>query len=102
MQDADLVIHEAYASHLVRRAIPIMRETGMQHDAEIAERTIAYHADTIDLAKQAEQAGVKHLALTHLTPYPDTAIKRRLFVKGMSEYYRGRLTVGTDGVVILV
>ena len=102
MQDADLVVHEAYASHLVRRAIPIMREAGMQHDAEIAERTIAYHADTIELAKQAEQAGVKHLALTHLTPYPDTAIKRHVFSKGMSEYYGGRLTVGTDGLVILV
>lgn len=70
MQDADLVVHEAYATHLVRRAIPVMREMGMNHDAEVAERTIAYHADTIALAKQAQQAGVKHLALTHLTPIP--------------------------------
>ncbi|WP_185976255.1 MBL fold metallo-hydrolase [Mycolicibacterium sp. 018/SC-01/001] len=102
MQDADLVVHEAYASHLVRRAIPIMREMGMQHDAEVAQRTIAYHADTIELAKQAAEAGVKHLALTHLTPYPDTAIKRHMFTAGMREYYGGTLTVGTDGLVIVV
>jgi len=29
MQDADLVVHEAYATHLVRRAIPAMRELGV-------------------------------------------------------------------------
>jgi ribonuclease Z len=102
MQRADLVVHEAYASHLVRRAIPVMREMGMNYDAEVAERTIAYHADTIALAKQAQQAGVKHLALTHLTPYPDSAIKRYLFIQGMNDHYLGELTVGEDGMVIAV
>ncbi|MBI3216696.1 MAG: MBL fold metallo-hydrolase [Mycobacterium sp.] len=102
MQDADLVVHEAYASHLVRRAIPIMREMGLNHDAEVAERTIAYHADTIALARQAEQAGVKHLVLTHLTPYPDGALKRHLFTQGMSDQYSGTVTVGRDGMVITV
>lgn len=102
MQDADLVVHEAYASHLVRRAIPIMREMGMTHDAEVAERTIAYHADTIALAEQAEQAGVKHLVLTHLTPYPESVIKRYLFTQGMSDHYSGTVTVGKDGMVITV
>ncbi|GAS93855.1 uncharacterized protein RMCC_0821 [Mycolicibacterium canariasense] len=102
MQNADLVVHEAYASHLVRRAIPIMREMGMDYDAEVAERTIAYHADTIALAKQAQQAGVKHVVLTHLTPYPDSAIKRYLFTHGMADYYSGTVTVGKDGMVIAV
>jgi len=35
MQDADLVVHEASATHLVRRSIPIMRELGMAHDAMV-------------------------------------------------------------------
>lgn len=102
MQDANLVVHEAYASHLVRRAIPVMREMGMNHDAEVAGRTIAYHADTIALAEQAEQAGVKHLVLTHLTPYPDGVLKRFLFTQGMSDHYSGTVTVGRDGMVITV
>lgn len=59
MQDADLVVHEAYAAHLVRRAIPVLRDRGMALEAEVAERTIGYHSDTIDLAIQAEQAHVK-------------------------------------------
>ena len=100
MQDADLVVHEAYATHLVRRSIPIMRKLGMTYDAMVAERTIAYHADTIALAKQAQQARVKHLALTHLTPYPNSFIERRMFTQGMADHYTGTLTVGEDGMVI--
>ncbi|AQA03292.1 hypothetical protein BVC93_13680 [Mycobacterium sp. MS1601] len=100
MQDADLVVHEAYATHLVRRSIPIMREMGNEYDAMVAERTIDYHADTIALAKQAEEAGVKHLALTHLTPYPNGFFARQLFTQGMSEYYSGEITLGEDGMVL--
>ena len=100
MQDADLVVHEAYATHLVRRSIPIMREMGNEYDAMVAERTIDYHADTIALAQQAEQAGVKHLALTHLTPYPNGFVARRLFTQGMGDHYSGEITVGEDGRVL--
>ncbi|MDG4667258.1 MBL fold metallo-hydrolase [Mycobacterium sp. 236(2023)] len=100
MQDADLVVHEAYASHMVRRAIPIMRGMGNEYDAMVAERTIDYHADTIALAQQAEDAGVEHLALTHLTPYPDGFVARRLFTQGMSDHYSGEITVGEDGMVL--
>lgn len=100
MQDADLVVHEAYASHLVRRAIPVMRDRGMTLEAEVAERTIDYHSDTVALAKQAEEAQVKHLVLTHLTPYPRNALSRYLFTRGMDEHYHGELTVGEDGMVL--
>lgn len=102
MQDADLVVHEAYAAHLVRRAIPAMRELGMTDDAEVAERTIVYHADTVELAKQAQQAGVRRLALTHLIPYPSGALQRYLFTRGMAEYFDGEITVGRDGMQLTV
>ncbi|GAA2412379.1 MBL fold metallo-hydrolase [Actinomadura vinacea] len=102
MQDADLVVHEAYATHLVRRAIPHMRDLGQSHNAEVAERTIPYHADTIALAKQARQARVKHLVLTHLTPYPSGIMARRLFTQGMTDHYKGELTLGSDGLRIVL
>lgn len=97
MKDADLVVHEAYATHMVRRAIPQMKALGMNAQAEIAERTIPYHADTIALARQAQQAGVKHLVLTHLTPFPDGMVARHMFVQGMDQSYHGKLTVARDG-----
>ena len=100
MKGADLVVHEAYATHMVRQAIPQMRAIGRDFEAEVIERTIPYHADTVALAKQAEQAGTKHLVLTHMIPYPDGFVARHLFVQGISEHYHGKLTVGEDGMLI--
>jgi ribonuclease Z len=102
MRNADLVVHEAYATHMVRRGIPIMRELGMDHDTQVAERTIPYHADTIALAEQAQAAGVRRLALTHLIPYPDGTVQRYLFTRGMSDHFSGEITVGEDGMVLEV
>lgn len=102
MRDADLVVHESYAAHMIRRAIPQMRALGMNFEAEVAARTIPYHADNLKLAEQAQQAGVKHLVLTHLIPYPDNFIIRRMYTEGMAERFHGELTVGEDGMVIVL
>ncbi len=102
MRGADLAVHESYAQHLVRRAIPQMKSLGMNFEAEVAERTIPYHADNVALAKQAQQAGVKHLLLTHLIPYPDSFVVRHLYLEEMANYYKGKLTVGQDGMEIIL
>lgn len=102
MRDADLAIHESYAAHMVRRAIPQMKKLGMDFEAEVATRTIPYHADNIALAKQADAAGVKHLLLTHLIPYPDSFIVRRMYTEGMGQHFKGKLTVAQDGMVVVV
>lgn len=102
MQGADLVIHESYATHMIRRAIPQMRALGMNFEAEVATRTIPYHADNLKLAEQAQQAGVKHLVLTHMIPWPDSMIVRHMYTEGMAERFHGELTVGEDGMVIVL
>lgn len=102
MQSADLVVHESYATHMVRRAITQMRALGMDFEAEVATRTIPYHADNLKLAEQAQQAGVKHLVLTHLIPWPDSFIVRHMYTEGMAERFHGTLTVGEDGMVIVL
>lgn len=100
MQDADMVVHESYATHMVRRAIPEMRALGMEFEARVAERTIPYHADNIALARQAQAARVRHLVLTHLIPYPENAVVRAMYTEGMGEHFNGRLTVAEDGMVL--
>lgn len=102
MRGADLAVHESYAAHMVRRAIPQMKKLGMDFEAEVATRTIPYHADNIALAKQAQSAGVKHLLLTHLIPYPDGFVMRRMYTEGMANHYEGKLTVGQDGMLIIL
>lgn len=100
MRGADMVVHESYAGHMVRRAIPEMRKLGMEFNARVAERTIPYHADNIALAKQAQAAGVKHLVLTHLIPYPENAVVRAMYTEGMGDLFKGEITVAKDGTVL--
>ena len=56
----------------------------------------------IALAKQAQEAGVRHLVLTHLIPYPDGVVNRYLFTRGMSDHFDGEITVGEDGMQLVV
>ena len=102
MRDANLAVHESYAAHMVRRAIPQMKKLGMNFEAEVAQRTIPYHADNIALAKQAQEAGVKHLLLTHLIPYPDSFVVRHMYTEGMAEHFKGKLTVAQDGMILVL
>lgn len=102
MRDANLAIHESYAAHMVRRAIPQMKKLGMDFEAIVAERTIPYHADNMALAKQAQEAGVKHLLLTHLIPYPDSFVVRQMYSEGMAEHFKGKLTVAQDGMILVL
>ena len=48
----------------------------------------------------AEKAGVKHLVLTHLIPSPPNFIAKRLFLGGMSERFKGQITLGEDAMEI--
>ncbi len=102
MREANLAIHESYAAHMVRRAIPQMKKLGMNFEAEVAQRTIPYHADNMALAKQAQEAGVKHLLLTHLIPYPDSFVVRQMYTEGMAEHFKGKLTVAQDGMILVI
>jgi ribonuclease Z len=100
MQNADLVVHEAVNRRLIQRASAIMRRLGMAAEADHAERILEYHADTLELGAFAQRAGVKHLVLTHLIPEPSGWLARIFFLQGMSDVYRGRLTIGRDGMMI--
>ncbi len=58
---ADVVVHEAFRADALR---PF--HAAMPHLAHLA----AYHADTVQLGRQAQRIGVPRLVLTHLIPAP--------------------------------
>lgn len=102
LQDADLVVHEAINSGLIYQAADAMRRQGHAVEAQRALRVLDYHADTLELARLAERAKVKHLVLTHLIPSPPNFIARYLFSKGMADHYRGIITIGEDAMDIRI
>jgi ribonuclease Z len=100
MKEADIVVHEVVNGAIIRKAASVMRSLGRYAEADQAERILEYHADTLDLAKTAQNQGVKHLVLTHIIPEADGFLARSNFIRGMYDHYSGTLTLGRDFMVI--
>ncbi|TCN54205.1 hypothetical protein EV641_105230 [Rhodococcus sp. SMB37] len=66
-------------------------------------RALATTTPTPSLSpSRPKQAGVDHLVLTHLIPYVDNVVTRKLLVSGMSEKCDGMITVAQAGTIIVV
>ena len=91
--EADVLVHEACRTTALAAAIA----------GTVFETIFSYHADTVALGSMAEQAGVRHLVLTHLIPAPDNEAAVKEFESDVRQGgYRGRVTVGTDLARIIV
>jgi ribonuclease Z len=99
---ADLLVHEALNARMVRNGALGMERAGRPVEARRARAIIDYHADTLEVARVAAEAGVEHLVLTHLIPVPPNRIVERVFVDGMAELYAGPITVARDGTEIVL
>ena len=96
-QGCDLLIHEAINLRLMRNAIAALRKLGNEVDARRAEGVIGYHADTLGVARVAQQAGCAHLVLSHIIPAAPTSLLDSLFLAGMDEIYSGSIEIAADG-----
>jgi ribonuclease Z len=84
---ADVLVHEACRTAAMRSLI----------EGTPFEQIFDYHADTVELGRLAEGAGVRHLVLTHLIPAPTDPAGEQAFVDDVREGgYNGHLTVGHD------
>jgi ribonuclease Z len=65
--------------------------------AELLKDAHDYHAHVGDVAKLAQEAGVKHLVLSHiLPPIPDEGPMVDMFTAGLDATFSGQITVGKD------
>jgi ribonuclease Z len=97
-RDADLLLHEALAAHLVESAERALRAAGSERRARIAHDIQGYHTTPVQAAEIAKRAGVGLLVLHHLVPPPDNAFARRMFVRGVAEAWDGEVVLGEDGM----
>jgi len=84
-KDADLVLHDALARHMVDAMVEAATEAGVQSVPQIMTDVLDYHADSLTLEAAAAEAGVRQLALYHLVPAPPTGIGERIFRRGLSD-----------------
>lgn len=95
---ADLLFHEAVNTAMVTQGALGMERAGRPVEADRARSIIGYHADTLEVAKIAEAAEVKHLVLHHVIPVPPNRIAESIFVEGMNDLYSGETTMARDGM----
>lgn len=95
-KNADVVISEAMSRPLQQKRLEKAKLIS-EREYEFWKQIIHYHSDSLDLAKTAQEAGVKQLYLTHLDPSIGVSkADKQAFTAGMSEYYSGPITVADD------
>lgn len=97
---ADLLIHEAQANHMVAKLRAGAAGAGLKNAAKIFGDIPSYHTSPVEAAKAANEAGVKMLILTHLTPAPDNVIAKRIFMRGVATVRPKGVVLAEDGMLV--
>lgn len=95
---ADLLVHEALASHMTNRASARATELGRKRTAKLAADVGNYHNTPVEAAEVAQAAGAKKLVITHVFPPLPNAIAKRLFLNGTAAAFDGPIVLGEDGM----
>jgi ribonuclease Z len=99
---ADVLVHEAQANAVVRIMADAARKAGEARIAKILDDIPTYHTDPADAAREAVDAGVRLLLLTHFTPPPDNALLTRIFRRHMREVPPRGVVLGEDGTLVVL
>ncbi|MCH2172061.1 MBL fold metallo-hydrolase [Myxococcota bacterium] len=101
-ENADLLVHEALAAHLVAIMHATAKEAGMEGRAKVLNDILDYHATPVDAAESASAAGVDHLLFYHVVPPLLVPGLPAAFLQGVSAAYDGDVTLGRDGTRVLL
>lgn len=96
---ADLLVHEAFGSHLIDVGRKAALANNNKRLARLTKDAIEDHTTPVQAARIANAAGVRLLVYTHLVPAPDGFLRSWLFFRGVSAVRPSRWVVGEDGMV---
>jgi ribonuclease BN (tRNA processing enzyme) len=98
---ADLLVHEAMDIPATEKML--RQQSTEWHSASfdtMMHHMRADHSPTEDVGRIAQEAGVKTLVLSHLTPDPASLVPDSKWIQGASKYFKGQIIVGHDLMVI--
>jgi len=72
-----------------------LRSAGNDIQAALLEDAHSYHAPIEAMAETAQQAGAKHLVISHMLP-PVPEEQEAQFILGLDKVFAGKITVGRD------
>ena len=95
-RDADILVCDSMHIPMMQQMEARLREVNPV-SAELLVDAHDYHAHVGDVAKLAQEAGVKHLVLSHiLPPIADEGPMVDMFTAGLDSVFKGKITVGKD------
>ena len=94
-RDADILVCDSMNVGMMKQLEERLRTIGNTVQASLLEDAHDYHADIKDMAGLAQEAGVKHLVLSHILPaIVDEQAPQ--FTAGLDAVFHGKLSVGHD------
>jgi len=100
-KEVDVLVHEAYSTQWTEAHLKNLPEAVASKARAAIESVMNYHSSALEAADIAERAGAKHLVFTHLMPPPSPVwYFERSWAAGVSDIYRGKVTVGRDLMVV--
>lgn len=97
---ADVLVHEAQANHMVAKMQRAAAAAGNATLAKIFADIPDYHTTPEEAARAANEADVEWLVLSHLTPAPDNAIAKRIFMRGVGKIRPTGVRLAEDRLLI--
>ncbi len=97
---ADLLVHEALQPAMVRILQDLAQKTGHQNMARIMADIPRYHTSPEDAVKIAEEAGVRHLILTHIVPPLPFEMLKTAFLGDARKISNVPITIAEDGMLL--
>jgi ribonuclease Z len=97
---ADVLVHEAQANDAVAQIRSLMNEQGNTRMAKLLGDIQTYHTSPQGAARVANQAGVKLLVLTHLTPGLPGFLAQRMFMDPVNAVRPSGSLLGHDGLMV--
>jgi ribonuclease Z len=98
-KDADVLVHEAQANQIVKTLAEVAASRRPRM-AKIFTDIPSYHTTPVEAAEAANQANVKLLVLSHLTPPPTNAFVERVFLRGVSDARASGWVLADDGLLV--
>lgn len=97
--NADVLLHDALAPHMVDATTRALKAAGHNRLAKLSDDVKDYHAHTLKAAEVANAAKVKKLFFYHAVPTPPNSTAEKIFLRGVSDV-RDDVELVRDGVLI--
>ena len=101
-EGVDLLIHEVLHMELIQKLGVAMEKNGKKRNAKILHDVLDYHTAPEDVARLAQEAGVKKLIFSHMGPAPDLWLMKRAYEKSIDGLFEGPIVFANDGDEFLI